>query len=258
VRFVLCDDDEMFRSLVESIIVRHGHEIVGIADVTSLAFELVEQAQPDVLVIDLSLGYNTDFDVVEAAADVGATVIVFSFFADEAVLARYAEHPTVVAKPDFAALEDAIAALPAQRPPSEPTAAPLVDRRHHPARAAVGPGPTGLGDAQAFYEALNNAIAGDTLVLVELEEDGAAVEGCESVAAALGGIIRTTDRILAATSSVRIFLAGAEDDGGESLIHRMAAVALPATARVRSIVLGDDESPTDAFARLKHAPEHAH
>ena len=76
-RFVLCDDDELLRSLVETVLERQGHEVIGVADHTAIGSQLVKAGKPDAVIVDLSLGYNTDFDIIETAIDVGARVIIF-------------------------------------------------------------------------------------------------------------------------------------------------------------------------------------
>jgi DNA-binding NarL/FixJ family response regulator len=89
VRFVLCDDDRMLVPMVESLLTRLGHEIVGEADDTATAAQLVIAARPDAVIVDPALGYNTDFDVIEAAIEVGAATVVFTHTADEAQMSHY-------------------------------------------------------------------------------------------------------------------------------------------------------------------------
>src|SRR6476619_3577675 len=101
-RFVLFDEDEMFRSIAEETIVRFVHEVIGVADTALTCVNLVEASKPDVLLVDLSSGSSTDFDVVQAAIDVGAHVIVFSFLVDGVWLSHHVPQPTVVPKPDVA------------------------------------------------------------------------------------------------------------------------------------------------------------
>jgi CheY-like chemotaxis protein len=248
-RFVLSDDDQMFRSIVESVVTGQGHEVVGVAETTVGATELLRHARPDAVVIDLTLGFNTDFDVVEAAASVGAKVIIFSFQADQVELGRHAVTPIVVSKPDFVALERAIAQLGFDDSPH----AAETDRRRRPSRAAAGPVPTGLGDAQAFYEAVNNAVEGDTLVLITPPEDGPSSD-TEAVAERVAQVIRSTDRVLESLASVHVFLAGGDVDGTESLSDRvLQKVQPPSGTTVRSVVVEPGESGSDAFDRLKRA-----
>ena len=126
--------------MAEALVERLGHEVVGVAVNNAIATELVTHARPDVVILDLSLGYNTDFDIIEAAVRVGARVIVFSHTADHAVLDRYSPKPIVVAKPDLHDLEKAIARVQATTSDHGELTA---DRRQRPAAAAAGPEPSG-------------------------------------------------------------------------------------------------------------------
>jgi len=245
-RFVLCDDDDLVRSAVEGMVDDLGHEVVGVAVATAPAVHLIEAARPEVVILDLSLGYNTDFDVIEAALGVGATPIVFSQNADDAVLARYESRPLVVFKPDLPALERVVARLALDH------IAGVVeeDRRRRPAAAPEGPEPTSVEDAQAFYVALNAANEGDVLLSIELPADGI------DVAQQVKAIMRGSDRLLASSSSVRVYLPGGEEAAVGSFVARLRAVApLPEGTRVRSVVIAPGEAPADAFDRLKHSGE---
>ena len=247
-RFVLCDDDALMRSMIETIVERQGHAVVGAADNTSAASELIVHGRPDVVVVDLSLGYNTDFDIIDVATAVGAKVVVFSRNADYELLDRFTPRPVVVAKPDFVELEEILAKTTTDDDP--PT---HVERRLHPERVAIGPTPTGIGDAQAFYEALSNAAEDDVLASVEPVGDGLGPPLAESDATRLLGIVRSTDRVLAAGASIKVFLAGAAGTGVEAFLERFreGAPALADVVVVRWVVVRDGEGSADAFDRLK-------
>lgn len=248
-RFVVCDEDPLVVSMVETIIERQGHEIVGVADHTAVASDLVAAGKPDAVVIDLSLGYNTDFDVIETALRVGARVVVFSHNADHQVLDQFDPRPIVVPKPDFVGLEEVIERLPASGGGSD---APLVERRARPGRAAIGPEPTDLRDAQAFYEALANAVEEDALVSIEPSE-GAPPLG-DDVAQRVQALVRGTDRVLAMAAAVRVFLAGPGTVGLDSLVARLADDRMSEGGHLayRSAVVGPGEVGGDVFDRLKH------
>jgi CheY-like chemotaxis protein len=251
VRFVLCDEDPLIISMVETIVERHGHEVLGIADHTAIASELVKAGRPDAVVVDLSLGYNTDFDIIGTARDVGSRVVVFSHNADHSVLDRFDPRPVVVAKPDFVALEAVIERL--RDDDGTGDAGGLIDRRMRPARAAVGPEPAGLHDAQAFYEALAYAADDDAMVSIEAAE-GSPPLG-EDVARRVQALVRGTDRVLAMATAVRVFLAGPGDLGLDALIGRLAAdqMAASGTLAYRSTVVGPGETGAEVFDRLKHS-----
>jgi chemotaxis response regulator CheB len=249
VKFVLCDDDALMRSMIETIIERQGHEVVGAADNTAAATELIVHSRPEGVVVDLSLGYNTDFDIIDVAMAVGARVIVFSHNASHELLDRFSPRPVAVPKPDFVELEEVIAkTATADFGPSH------VERRSRPERVAIGPTPTGIGDAQAFYEALSNAAADDVLVSVEPAGD-AGPYLAEADATRLLGLVRATDRVLAAGSSVKVFLAGGADVGLQAFLQRIrdGAPALADAVVVRAVVVAGGEDSATAFDRLKTA-----
>lgn len=246
-RIVLCDEDALLREMVESLLTRLGFDIVGIADTTVAGVGLIEAARPDAVIFDMSLGYNTDFDVIETAQAVGARTIVFSHNADEAILGKYARHPTVVHKPDLAALEHVLSRLDVD----DATGAVVdEDRRRRPARAASGPPSTGVADAQAFYEALNDLATDDALVSLEVPGDPTDLAHDAVL------LMRGTDRLLASVGAVRVYLPGGGAEGIASFTERLRAAGVaPAGTRLRSVVASPGESGADAFDRLKHSDE---
>jgi CheY-like chemotaxis protein len=249
VRFVLCDDDALMRSMIETLVERQGHDVIGAADNTSAATELIVHGRPDAVIVDLSLGYNTDFDILDVAKAIGAQVIVFSHNAAYDIVERYEPHPTIVTKPDLVDLEDAII----RAGDAAPGSAVPAERRVRPGRSAVGPRPTSVGDAQAFYEAVANAEKDDVLASVE------PVPGLDAGldnddASRIAAIVRETDRVLAAGSTVKVFLAGGEAIGLAAFLCRLRdeAPSLADSVKVRSVLICNGESSADAFDRLKH------
>ena len=241
-RVVLCDGDDLLRSMVELVVVRGGHELVGVADSVGDAIGLLEMARPDVAILDLALGVNADYDLAATAQACGAQVIVFSNTAYDELLDRYDPRPTVVPKPDLEALGLALSRLRAPEPP----AAAAADRRLRPARQPAGPAPLGVADAQAFYEAINSAVEGDAMVWIEASHDGPEV--AERVAAAMRG----GDRLLASPDAIRVFLTGAGEEGVGAFARRIEdALRASGAAASRSIVVAPGEAPNDAFDRLK-------
>jgi DNA-binding NarL/FixJ family response regulator len=250
VRVVICDEDALLREMVEALVTRLGHEIIGITDTTAAGVALIEAGRPEVVIYDMALGYNTDFDVIASAVLVGAHTIIFSHTAEEAILGQYAPHPTVVEKPDLVGLEHVLARLERDE---EHHAVVEHERRTKPARAASGPPSTGVTDAQAFYEALNDVARDDALVTIELATDGT------DVARALLELMRGTDRLVASLSTVRVFLPGGGEEGVQSFLRRLREAALvPSGTVLRSIVVRDGEAGSDAFDRLKaHGEAHS-
>lgn len=243
-QIVVCDDDVFMREMVESLVRTTGHEVLGVADTTASAVGLIESGRPEVVVLDLSLGYNTDFDIVDAAISVGARAIVFTKNADAEILGQYSVAPTVVVKPDLVALEQVLLRLDHD---DEHDVVLEQDRRKRPARPADGPRPTGVSDAQAFFEAINGAVAGDALVGLDVPA------GAESVADEVGRRLRDTDRVLLMLPrAVRVFLPGGGEEGIASVLGRIRGIhVVTGECRVASVIVRDDEHGADAFDRLK-------
>ena len=117
-------------------------------------------------------------------------------------------------------------------------------------RTAAGPEPTGVEDAQAFFEAINDARAGDAMVSIDVATDP------DEEAADIVPLMRGTDRLLAFPSAVRVFLPGGGMEGVRSLLARIAAAsAVDPRSRVVAIVVADGELGADAFDRLKRDGE---
>ncbi len=245
-RVVIVDEDALLRESVESLVARLGYDLVGIADTTVDGVGLVTAAKPDVVIFDMALGFNTDFDVIDAALSVGARTVVFSHTADDAILSQYARRPTVVEKPDLVGLEDALKRFEIVQGEDEAMVV-AKERRQRPTREASSEPSTGVVDAQAFYAALNAAQEGDALVSMETPIDGTRVG--EDVI----HVLRGTDRLLASSSAVKVFLVGGGAEGIGSFLRRVSAAAVvPDGCRVTSIVVRAGEDPMDAFDRLKH------
>lgn len=245
-RIVVCDEDVLMGELIESLVADTGHEVVGVAGDTASAVHMIEAARPEAVILDLSLGYNTDFDVIASAQGVGARAIVFSRNADADRLSHYHPPPTVVAKPDLTALEHLLVRLEVDQ---QDHAVVEHERRVRPARAASGPEPMGISDTQAFFEAVNGAQPGDTLASL----DG---DGTGALADVVLGMLRATDRLLAVPDGVRCYLPGGGEVAVPSLLDRIAAAAaLPPGARATAVVVADGEDGATAFERLRHHGE---
>jgi CheY-like chemotaxis protein len=244
VQIVVCDDDVFMREMVESLVRTTGHEVLGVADTTPAAVGLVEAGRPDAVVVDLSLGYNTDFDVIGAANAVGARVIVFTQNADVELLSHYSPAPAVVPKPDLVALEELLLRLGRDQLHH----AVEQDRRARPARPTEGPEPTGVSDAQAFFEAINGAREGDALVSLDVPV------GADAVADEVGRRLREGDRVLMnPPRAVRVFLPGGGEEGIASVLERIRGIsAVTSDCQVASIIVREGEYGVDAFERLRN------
>jgi hypothetical protein len=246
VRVALCDDDGPLVALVEDLVVAQGHDIIGIADTSMAAVHLVEHGHPDLLVVDPSVGINSDFDVIETACAVGALTVVFSRNVGVAVAKQYQPAPLVVPKPDLAALEVAISRI----GHGDSGRVTTVDRRSRPVRAASGPVPSGLHDASAFYSALNEAVPGDALVAFVVA-DPSDQHQRDLAAETISSMVRDGDRTLVAGWAVVVFMPGSGDTGVSALLGRLADGAIVTEMRTASVVLGADEAGADALMRLK-------
>jgi hypothetical protein len=246
VRVALCDDDGPLVALVEDLVIAQGHDIIGIADTSVAAVHLVEHGHPDLLVVDPSVGINSDFDVIATACAVGALTVVFSRNAAVVVAKHYEPTPLVVPKPDLAALEVAISRV--GQGDSGRVAA--VDRRSRPVRAASGPAPSGLHDASAFYSALNDAVGGDALVAFVVAEPSDQHQR-DLAAERISSMIRDGDRTLVAGWAVVVLMPGSGDAGVAALLKRLADGAITTEMRAASVVLGPNEVGADALMRLR-------
>ena len=243
----MCDEDALLRDMVEAVTARTGHDVVGLADSSAGAVGLIGTARPDVVVLDLLLGYDTDFDIIESAIEVGARVVVFSRYEDTDLLERYDETPMFVLKPDLIALEEVLRRLEVDEQHHEVVA---HERRARPTVAAAGPPSTGIGDAQAFFEALNEASPGDGMISLEVGRQA------ETVAADATQLLRGGDRLLLFPTAVRFFLPGAGEEGIQSLVRRLSGVgAIARETIVTSVIVAEGELGADAFTRLKHHGE---
>jgi chemotaxis response regulator CheB len=241
---VICDEDAFMREMVESLVRTTGNHVLGIADTSAAAVGLIETGRPDVVVVDLSLGYNSDFDVLAAAIAAEAQTIVFTQNADAELLARYPIAPVVVPKPDLVALEQVLLRLGLD----VQAKAVEQDRRARPQRTPEGPVPTGISDAQAFFEAINGAQDGDALVALDVPTSA------EEVAEEVGRLLRGTDRVLLILPrAVRVLLPAGGEAGVASVLDRIRRIPVVTDdCQVASVIVQAGEQGADAFDRLKH------
>jgi CheY-like chemotaxis protein len=247
VRIVACDGDPFMLETVESLVRSTGHDVLGLADTTPAAVGLIEMGRPDAVVLDLSLGYNTDFDIIEASISVGARAIVFTQNADAEILGKYSVAPAVVVKPDIDALEQVLRRL------GRDASGQVMeqDRRCRPAVVPEGPPSTGPDDAQAFFEAVNGARAEDALVTLDVPR------GAEAIAAEVGRHVRDTDRVLLMLPrAVRVFLPSGGEPAVRSVLARIRRLRLDTNGwRVASAVVQEGENGAAALERVKRARE---
>jgi chemotaxis response regulator CheB len=245
-RIVLLEEDPLIRDVVEDIVGKTGHEVVGIADSTGAAVGLLHTARPDAVVVDLWLGFDSDYDLIQMANDLDARPIVFSTHCEEE-LERYTFPLAVVVKPDFSALEQVLARLDLDDHTKHVVSR---ERRRRPTRGAPGAGASGIDDARAFFEAINEAEPGDAMISIDLWQ------GADTVAMEASTFIRNGDRVLALPTAVRLYLPGGGEEGATAVLQRVADNSVAAPERtVATVVVGSGERGADAFDRLKHGTE---
>ncbi len=245
---MLCDTDRLYTKIIERLLNDLGHEVLVVTDTAATAVSAINSLHPTGVIVDFSADFNSDFDVIATAIAVGATPIVFSQQADSSLLSRYSVTPLVVFKPDITALENAITGL-AQHTERRST---NRERRKRPTRVAWGSKPTNVGDSHSFYDALNAAVTGDALASLELGDQSDRAAQATALAMAVERQMRDSDRLLASSTGVRVFLPAGGGDGITSLLARLSDNALiPNATIVRAVTLAPGEAPADAYHRLR-------
>ena len=104
---VVIEDEAEIKRFLRVTLHAQGYRLFEAANGADGLVEVATR-QPDVVVVDPTVGCNTDFDVVDTAIAVGAKVIVFSRSAEAPASGRYVPEPLFVAKPDLWALEQRV------------------------------------------------------------------------------------------------------------------------------------------------------
>ena len=216
------------------------------ADSTGAAVGLIETARPDAVVVDLWLGFDSDYDLIQMANDrVPADRVLHALRGRDEGLHVPARRG-------------------GQAGPRRPGAGPHPARRgrpvpphHRPRASRSGPSRTaedatasGIDDARAFFEAVNEAKDGDGIISIDLWQ------GADSVASVATQLLRQGDRVLAFPTAVRLYLPGGGEEGVRSVLQRVADNCVATQERtVASVVVEEGELGADAFDRLKHRSE---
>ncbi len=69
VRCLIVDDNASFLDAAASLLEREGLDVVGVASTIDDALARVEELRPDVVLVDISLGSDSGFDLVRRLAD---------------------------------------------------------------------------------------------------------------------------------------------------------------------------------------------
>ena len=108
-RSLIVDDNESFLDAARILLEREGVTVPGVAMTSAEALEQAERLRPDVILVDISLGPESGFDLVRILVDEdaahGATVVLISTRAEEDVTDLVAESPAAgfIAKSDLSA-----------------------------------------------------------------------------------------------------------------------------------------------------------
>ena len=94
-RCVIVDDDAAFLNVARSLLEREGINVAGVASAAAEAAERAEALRPDVVLIDISLGQESGFDVARRLAGDGqaATLIMISTHSEADYADLIAESP---------------------------------------------------------------------------------------------------------------------------------------------------------------------
>ena len=108
-RSLIVDDNDSFLEAARVLLEREGVTVLGDASSIAEALEEATRLQPDVILVDVSLGSESGFDLarrlVEDGLAPGATVVMISTRAEEDVADLVADSPAAgfVAKSDLSA-----------------------------------------------------------------------------------------------------------------------------------------------------------
>lgn len=169
-RVLLCDDDELVRSVVRRLMEDAGYDVVAEADSPASASTALGDLEVDVVVLDLALrgGHGEHLLAKLRSADGSPRVIVFSAYVGDAEDLVAAGATAVVDKPHFERLDAAVREL------LGPTDGAGFERRRpisRPGRSLPAPTGTsfsGLEPWQSFVAAAAGLAPGDTVIAFDI------------------------------------------------------------------------------------------
>jgi CheY-like chemotaxis protein len=107
VRCVIVDDNDHFLQVARDVLDRDGIDVVGVASNSAEALQRVGELQPDVALVDICLGDESGFELVDQIAEVGAgdqtAVVLISTYSesDLAEMIEVSEAVAFLSKPDL-------------------------------------------------------------------------------------------------------------------------------------------------------------
>jgi CheY-like chemotaxis protein len=251
VRIIICDDDAHLRTVLRSVATDRGHEVVGEAETAADAYDVLARTKPDAAIVDLALRVGSGREVARRAAERGCRVIVFSSFVDDI------DPKTLgvigVPKPDFAALESALDALWARTDDEAGWRKGQADRRTLPPTLERPAPKSPVEEPGEFYQALSEALPGDTVMFIDLVVPSAEAAG--ALAVLVRSVIRANDHLMQRGDQLIVLLVDALPEAADAVMARLtrACEGTPQAGvwQARHTIIGTDETGSDAFQRLR-------
>jgi two-component system, NarL family, nitrate/nitrite response regulator NarL len=96
-RCLIVDDNSLFLEGAASMLRREGLDVVGVASSSADAIRLVEELQPDVILVDIDLGDEDGFELTRRLNDISAasSIILVSTHAEEDLVQLIATSPAL-------------------------------------------------------------------------------------------------------------------------------------------------------------------
>jgi len=275
-KVVLCDDDTTLLSVMRTSVLG-DHDIVAETGLALEAVEMAERFDADLMILDLSLGSGSGKAALDQIRerDVPCEVIVFTAFAGERDVLLAAGAAAVIEKPNFNELEQAvqgIAARDSRTRTASDDGAPRRDRRRlgdgrPPLPPVLTTSPSGIEPRRLFDDALASSSAGDTLMVVALDDieelirswgDLVATDHRLAVARAVRTQLRSDDRLSVDEDANLVVLVVGGDPGTASRIFTRVDDAWrdadgAGTIRAGYAIRGSDESADVCLARATGA-----
>jgi DNA-binding NarL/FixJ family response regulator len=113
-RCLIVDDSAAFRNAASSMLERAGIDVVGMATNQAEALTCSRELHPDVVLVDIDLGAESGFDVVEALHRAGppeTSTILISTHSEQDFADLIADSPALGFLPKFALSPDSIRRL---------------------------------------------------------------------------------------------------------------------------------------------------
>ena len=123
-RCLIVDDNRRFLDAARALLEREGLAIVGVASTSAEALHQVQELRPDVTLVDIDLGGESGFDLVQRLADLASLrMILVSTHAEQDYADLIAASPAIGFVPKSALSAAAIRALLSACDDDEPGAA---------------------------------------------------------------------------------------------------------------------------------------